>query len=644
METIHESGPGLGLALEKHPSQSREVWSGPVHFQPASHIFRHSRRSTWREAGMTIGALSRHTGMQQNGDAMYVKGEWHSEQGWLPNDTEPVGNDFITVLEPQESTGRGVCIDFRKCKANITDGSPDGKIPEGDLARLMALKPYLEVHFAQAAGLKYCLAAINNHFEPDDSASEVLQPTEFCFTVIPGVLMMWVGLKGGRETGSRGSGQTSLIFAPNSTSLSPIPSGRTASIIFSQNTMTNLFLKPALQSNSAIDEQKGIQSSTKKGDTGLGLDFTLISSKVNFPGISYHSSLGSDSYHLDGLSIDVNSAPSHLTVDGKTRPTSNFRPFNMQWTSETERLNWWRTWDAGKGPSGHREGEFEVTLSFSGTGQWQGSSDPTRHPNQLGVALIFDNNFTVESKSNEPSFWKSLCGERSEIPPQYKDSRPPVPAFNIHLNPLDYFLTTNLLLPGQYVFQADQPVPGSAGDQYGLATPRDAILTGWESAEENIVSCLHGQEQPRSLHHRDFEKLIQSNDGQPSYTNHVANASVLDRVSNYEQAVLQDMQKILDDLKHEVARLSDEVKRQDKEIKKAQEKMERETDPQRKIAEAAEVKRLEEKKAQTERDANDAAIQKEKVAQDAKETQSHRVDHEHEKEREQEKAALKRKV
>jgi len=172
-----------------------------------------------------------------------VAGEWHPEDGWVPSatDGDKPTNNWVTVLEPDGNVARGVCIDFTKCKAVLKDAGNTGG---GGLAHLNPLIcAFLEEHFTNVCALRYCLAAMSNHFDPSDENSQVLQPSHFCFTLIPGVLMMWIGLRGGSDSGTRQSGQTTLTFAPYSRAVSPIPEGHTASIIFSQAMMRNLFLK-----------------------------------------------------------------------------------------------------------------------------------------------------------------------------------------------------------------------------------------------------------------------------------------------------------------------------------------------------------------------------------------------------------------
>ena len=52
------------------------------------------------------------------------------------------------------------------------------------------------------------------------------------------------------------------------------------------------------------------------------------------------------------------------------------------------------------------------------------------------------------------------------------------PSFSADFKPLNYFLATNLLLPGAHLFVQDPPVPSTPTDNKGVAMPRDTILTG----------------------------------------------------------------------------------------------------------------------------------------------------------------------
>lgn len=169
-----------------------------------------------------------------------VEGEWHATDGWQPSPdaataTSKPANNWITFLEKDSNKARGVCIDFTNSKITLR-GSDSTSMNT-------MMREYLDEYFTKIAGLRYCLAAVSNHIDTSDAKSHVLKPTTFCFTVMPDVLMTWIGVQGGPANGKRPSKESTLYFAPDSRVVSPIPKNHTASVIFSHYIMMNLFIK-----------------------------------------------------------------------------------------------------------------------------------------------------------------------------------------------------------------------------------------------------------------------------------------------------------------------------------------------------------------------------------------------------------------
>lgn len=171
-----------------------------------------------------------------------VAGVVSTDQGeWQPGSDQPSPSNWSVSLDPESDTTRAVCINFKNCTATVNWSGDPG------LSAIIA--QYIEDYFDDAVGLQYYIAALSNVYANDPGA-DALQPTSFCFTVIPGntaesipgTLCIWIGVKGGANNGTQPSGQTDLQFAPGGKSLTPLPSSNTASIIFSHDIMANLFL------------------------------------------------------------------------------------------------------------------------------------------------------------------------------------------------------------------------------------------------------------------------------------------------------------------------------------------------------------------------------------------------------------------
>ena len=185
--------------------------------------------------------------LQLSTSLVNVSGSWDSNSDFQPGPNTPSPSQWVVLMDPGADIAQAVCIDFTNLTANVSN-TPSGNTGEGNLATFNSwIIGFVTAHF-QGVSLRYYLAGVSNQYDPNYAGSEVLQPTSFCFTVVrgdaannsPGTLNMRIGLKGG--SGQR-EGQAHLVFAPNGQEVDPIPSGNNASVIFSHDTMANLFLK-----------------------------------------------------------------------------------------------------------------------------------------------------------------------------------------------------------------------------------------------------------------------------------------------------------------------------------------------------------------------------------------------------------------
>ncbi|KAF5544644.1 hypothetical protein FMEXI_6473 [Fusarium mexicanum] len=425
-----------------------------------------------KETGMTT-ALPAGLTCEVSTSLVNVAGEWH-EEGWTPappieGEQEPKKDNWVVIIEPGDSNARGICVDLKYCVVELGEAS-GANIPEGTMALLdPQIKPFIRKHFAKY-GYRLCLAAVSNHFDVSEADSELLRPEKFCFTVQSGALLMWIGLKGGPNTGTTPTSQTSISFAPSSIARSPIPMGNNASIIFSHTTMASLFLGPALKQSPDITDVKCTSTRTYHG---MRFTINFTSHAVTIPALDWQGIPGND-YHVDGCNINLNENACTLTIYADTRPgTIGHDPFSLSWSSSTKTIK------SKSHQSGSMQGQrppsqyssCSATFSYAGTGQWKGSSDPIKHPNQLGVEWALDQSLSIKIQPEKPNWWEIYNGKVGDVPSNYKDIRPKAPSLNLSLKPLDYFLTTNLLFPGQKIFIADEV-------EYSLSTPRDTLLTG----------------------------------------------------------------------------------------------------------------------------------------------------------------------
>jgi len=157
-------------------------------------------------------------------------------------DPQPVKPSWISIMDPGAVLAQAIAIDFTSITNVKIFNAPGGATDPAQLAfydNLIATQ--IEQHFIQSAGLKYYLTCISNTFVQDEAHSDVLKPTAFCFSIvpgdtdkkIPGTMCMWIAVKGGAGNYTVATQNTAVTFHPDSgDNISPIPTGSTANVIF----------------------------------------------------------------------------------------------------------------------------------------------------------------------------------------------------------------------------------------------------------------------------------------------------------------------------------------------------------------------------------------------------------------------------
>ncbi|KAK6544733.1 hypothetical protein TWF694_001418 [Orbilia ellipsospora] len=377
----------------------------------------------------------------------------------------------VVILDPGLTKAQGICIDFSSIKpGTLTVLDPKGK--ESRLAN--TIKTELTNHFMETGGLRYYIAGISNSYQ-SQQGSEFLKPSAFCFSVIPaadagqGTLCMWIDVKDGGGNGDRPTGPTSLTFHPDKQDVHPIPEGSTASIIFSYRLMAK-WLKKSFENLKCRDFNV-----VQKDGGGLKFELKLPGGHVKaFPGSTETKFMGWDNFPPVGFDMDS----IITTVDFD--PHVSEKPATMKFSlSKTTDWSYTVYCDGPPGSIRH-EGRVYHQFEFVDSATWKGSDDITKYPNIINLKFIHQENFTVTGTTENYSWGQRVWGgKENEVPAVYKSITVKVPQMNLDLPGIDYFLTTNLLLPGARLFKAKDP-------QRNLATPRDLILLGDIASPQDI--------------------------------------------------------------------------------------------------------------------------------------------------------------
>ncbi|KAK0669443.1 hypothetical protein QBC41DRAFT_223864 [Cercophora samala] len=176
--------------------------------------------------------------------------------------------------------------------------------------------------------------------------------------------------------------------------------------------------------------------------------------------------------HMDGFSFNTDDSTSTLTLS----PGRAASPFQLSYKSTTQTIGWSSVQYIPKMPPIRNSGQPKTNFLLSAAGSWTRGADEHNHPNEIRAVFTFDSAFKVEIDHPSYEGWKKVFFGRPFVPPQITNLRPAVPEISFPVAPLDYFLTTNLLFPGDHIFHADDP--GATTDTQGIMSPRDTILTG----------------------------------------------------------------------------------------------------------------------------------------------------------------------
>lgn len=209
---------------------------------------------------------------------------------------------------------------------------------------------------------------------------------------------------------------------------------------------------------------------------GMTFSFTWPSFTINVPQITRQSivdsSGGKDLFFMDGCSFNMDEPAATLAINPQQSSTDN-APFSVAYASDVQNMEW-QTFDYYSGYE-VGSGTSQNTFNLTGQGQWCGSSNASQYPNEIGFNLSFGDSLTCVCQSTTHAWWQQIMGGGN--PPAYQSVKPQIQEASVSMR-LDYFLTTNLLFPGAYIFMADNPVASDGDTDHGIATPRDTILTG----------------------------------------------------------------------------------------------------------------------------------------------------------------------
>ncbi|KAF3040476.1 hypothetical protein E8E12_005074 [Didymella heteroderae] len=382
--------------------------------------------------------------------------------------------NYVTLMPKQGNAAQGVCIDFKDPDMGVEIVWADSSKKTGIPDVMFKVGERLKKHFQDSLGLKYYIAGMSNAYDAG-TGSTLLQPRKFCFSCTAGTaqdgsdgtLSIWVILdKGNDGQAQESSGKTSLTFHPSDADVHPIPLESNATVIFSHKVIGE-YLSKAIAEKGTYDDCRLKLTPNEAGLTVLGKCKQKVQKSMkDFRGFQTGWKIG-QYVLLSDLSFDMHATDTEFTLT-KDGPSA----LEVKYDSGVQTLSWFRTTITGGIPE---DKKVRLRFKHGGKANWVEVNNEKR-PNLLKLSFDMPKQFEVTDKdaTGKILFWDI---DHVEIPEPYKDVSVSLTEMDFDLRGLDYFLTTNLILPGAKMFIADQTKPDDS-KTHGLFVPRDVLLTG----------------------------------------------------------------------------------------------------------------------------------------------------------------------
>ncbi|KAE8154618.1 hypothetical protein BDV25DRAFT_135786 [Aspergillus avenaceus] len=382
-----------------------------------------------------------------------------------------------------DNAAQGVCIVFRDAMISISNPDPQYNARISMISSLVV--PWTTNEFNKSDYYYFIGGTGVSSSRTRDTTVVTLEPTHFCFTMVQsktrynltGALVMWIAVKGGRAPEL---GPGSYTFQPRDRNLNPIPSGKTASIIFRHDIMADLFFKRALEA-----KFRNVKILSRVGSEGITLKGGLMNESVHLKAYrnSYKCGLFNEKVcteTFDPVDVDCDSPDTEIHIKPMIDTGDAIK---LSYRSEKHDCEWVSF--AGSGMPAYST--MQIRFKWTGAGAWTDETSPDK-PNNIQIRFDSTNDWKVEASGRIPPWWNPSSPDDL---PDYFDKLKMTVDVQIPMATLDYFLTTNLLFPGRQIFIADPVKPPNADYESGLAVPRDLILTG--NVAESLDAARSGR-------------------------------------------------------------------------------------------------------------------------------------------------------
>ena len=220
------------------------------------------------------------------------------------------------------------------------------------------------------------------------------------------------------------------------------------------------------------------------------MEFYADPSQLLLAGMSFTAKLKADSVDVpryedksedkmwcDEIKFSLDTEASTLVLNNKT-PMLDF-----SYTKNDVSFGQYKLYSdsTGFGNRKWQEGKASFTFKMHGTGKWSESAS------NLALVFTLPDHLDVDVNANDPGwYYRTFGGKLKDVLPAMKRTKATITNVTLDFGGIDYFLTTNLLIPGSEVFQAS-----SVGS--GFYMPRDSLICGNLIAPPKASNSSTGQ-------------------------------------------------------------------------------------------------------------------------------------------------------
>ncbi len=413
----------------------------------------------------------------------------HSLVGSIPisaitGDNQIYNQGTVVVFKAANSADKAhIVLHFSQTAANTATYTISPPLTNDDFNKEATLLRAIANFFStEVSQIEYALTAVSP--APDPNGNTVITPKSFAFSAIKtgddaGVLGTFI-----ETSQNKGRGQSDPVFTVGGTKYSPIPTGNTASMIFSQDFVQNILIGTAISKNmngghaKYVNQSSGVQAKIYAKDIEIKIHIPTTETYVETFPAPPHGMPPPPIYNYIRVQNDVLSSedyPITLTLNKNTASVA----WNIDHASFDYELGWNSPslFDSHPSINWSKDTGHKISISIhSSTSSPSTFSIDAACDISLAPQLTFDNSTYSAEVTPKPAhkncwqkFWSGDAANQIHSALQSALANF-APKLSLTMPGLNYFATTNILFPGAHVFQADTAA--------GLQIPRDLILLG----------------------------------------------------------------------------------------------------------------------------------------------------------------------